>query len=286
MIWLLLSIITNTVLTLILKSFPKFGIITLQGIVVNYFVAGSIGLLLSGSPLSIAEIPHQAWSFVPLVMGFLFISIFLLLAKTAQTIGISVATVANKMSLAIPVILAILLYGESVTFWKIAGLLLAVVAVYLTALPKQKENKTRNLWMPSLIFIGSGILDALLNHAKRNLVPDDHVALFLSLSFLMAGMIGMAIILIRRIRHAEKFQGKSILAGIILGIPNYFSIYGITRALGSKAMESSAVFPVNNMGIVALSAIAAMLIFKEKFSMINWLGILFALGSIAMIAFT
>jgi len=40
------------------------------------------------------------------------------------------------------------------------------------------------------------------------------------------------------------------------------------------------------MGIVALSAIAALLIFKEKFSKTNWLGILLSLGAIALIAFS
>ncbi len=288
MFWLLLSIITNTILILILKAFPKFGIITLQGIVVNYFVAGSIGLLLTGIPIRISEIPHQPWSWVPLALGFLFITIFLLLAKTAQTLGVSVATVANKMSVAIPVVAAIFLYEESVTFWKITGLIIAIAAVYLTSLPPNKNeiHVKGKLWMPALIFLGSGLIDAIVNHAKRNLVPDNHLALFLSLCFLTAGTIGISTILYRRIKFLEKFRSKSIIAGIILGIPNYFSIYGITRALGSKVMESSALYPVNNMGIVALSALAAMILFKEKLSMINWLGILLSLGAIAMIAFT
>lgn len=287
MIWLLLSIITNTILILILKAFPKFGIVTLQGIVVNYFVAGSIGLILSASPISIAEIPHQTWSWVPPVLGFLFITIFLLLAKTAQTIGVSVATVANKMSLVIPVLAAIFLYSESATFWKIAGLAIAIAAVYLTSIPANKETVRGkgHLWMPALIFLGSGIIDALVNHANRNLVPANHLPLFLSLSFLTAGLIGISTIIYRRLKFSEKFQSKSILAGLCLGIPNYFSIYGITRALSSNVMESSALYPVNNMGIVALSALCALLLFKEKFSVMNWLGIILSIGAIAMIAF-
>ncbi len=289
MIWLILSILANTILLLILKAFPKFGIITIQGIVVNYFVAGAMGILLSGIPISIAEIPHQPWSWVPLALGFLFITIFLLLAKTAQTIGVSVATVANKMSVAIPVIAAIFLYNESITFWKIAGLVIAIAAVYLTSVPPKSEivkgNVKGNLWMPALIFLGSGLIDALVNHSKRELVPDNQIPFFLSLCFVTAGLIGLTIIIFRRIKFTEKFQSRSIIAGIILGIPNYFSLYGITRALGSNVMESSALYPVNNMGIVALSAIAAMLIFKEKFSTINWLGILLSMGAIALIAF-
>jgi drug/metabolite transporter (DMT)-like permease len=292
MFWLLLSIVTNTALILILKSFRKFEVNTLQAIVVNYFTAGTTGILLSGMPVPFSAIPQQEWAWVPPVLGVLFISIFLLLAKTAQTVGVSVATVANKMSLVIPVLAAIIFYHESATALKIIGLVIAVLSVYLTSLPPTKdpsEKKTsvlKYLWMPAVIFFGSGVLDALVNHAQMNLVPDAHLSIFLSLCFFCAGTIGITVILIRRISLGEKFESKSLLAGICLGIPNYFSIYGITRALDSDLMETSALFPVNNMGIVALSAIGALLIFKEKFSLINWLGILLSLGAIALIAFS
>ncbi len=288
MSWLLLSILTNTVLLLILKAFTRFGINTLQGIVVNYFVAGSIGMILSGIPFPIGELPHQVWWWVPLSLGILFISIFLLIAKTAQTIGISVATVANKMSVVIPVVAALFLYHESITLLKIIGIVIAIVAVYFTSISPEKEKSEsgRRILFPALIFLGSGIIDALVNHAKTKLVPDAHIPFFISLSFLTAGIIGITVIIFRMVKTGEKFQVKSIFAGIILGIPNYFSIYGITRALGSNIMESSALYPVNNMGIVALSAIAALLFFKEKFSPLNWLGIFLSLGAIALIAFS
>lgn len=265
---------------------------TLQAIVVNYFTAGTLGMILSGVPVPFSRLPHQEWSWVPPVLGALFISIFLLLAKAAQTIGVSVATVANKMSLVIPVLAAILFYHESAGGLKILGLVIAVLSVYLTSLPAEIESAEKKpsfwkyFWMPAVIFFGSGVLDALINHAKMNLVPDAHLPLFLSLCFYCAGIIGITVILIRRIKLGEKFESKSLLAGICLGIPNYFSIYGITRALGSNLMESSALFPVNNMGIVALSAISALLIFKEKFSLTNWAGILLSLCAIALIAFS
>jgi drug/metabolite transporter (DMT)-like permease len=258
---------------------------------VNYFTAGTTGILLNGMPVSFPEIPQQSWAWVPPVLGVLFISIFLLLAKTAQTIGVSVATVANKMSLVIPVLAAIIFYHESATWIKITGLIIAVLSVYLTSLPSKKDPPEiksaglKYLWMPTVIFFGSGVLDALVNHAKIRLVPDAHLTFFLSSCFFCAGTIGITVIIIRRIRFGEKFESKSLLAGIVLGIPNYFSIYGITRAIGCNIMETSALIPVNNMGIVALSAVSAWLIFKEKFSSVNWLGIFLSIAAISLIAF-
>jgi uncharacterized membrane protein len=39
------------------------------------------------------------------------------------------------------------------------------------------------------------------------------------------------------------------------------------------------------MGIVLFSSVMAALLFKERLSIINWIGILLAVGAIALIAF-
>lgn len=287
MYWLLLSIITNSILLLLLKAFARFGVNTLQAIVVNYFVAGSVGLFVTHTRLMPGELLQQPYAWVPPTLGLLFISIFLLIARTAQTIGVSVATVANKMSVVIPVVAALLLYDESIGLWKIVGLLLAIAAVYFTSVPKEKQphKAGAHFWLPAIVFLGSGAIDALVNHAKTRLVPDAHLAFFLSACFLCAGMLGICIAGYRVVAKKERIEGKNVLAGIVLGIPNYFSIYGMTRALGSNLMESSALYPVNNMGIVAVSAVSAWIIFKEKLSVVNWLGIVLSIAAIALIAF-
>jgi drug/metabolite transporter (DMT)-like permease len=220
-------------------------------------------------------------------MGLLFISIFLLLAKTAQTIGVSVATIANKMSLVIPSSIAVIFYHEHLVVLQYIGLFLALIAVVLSSLPPGKSDipLRHHLFLPAIVFIGSGAIDALVNHAKKLPIADDQLPVFISSCFFVAFICGTLFISFRVTTGKDKLEWKSIPAGIILGIPNYFSIYGITRALGCNLMKSSALYPVNNMGIVALSAISALIIFREKFSLVNWIGILLSLGSIALIAF-
>lgn len=287
MTWLLLSIITNTLLFLILKGFPKYGVNTLHGIVVNYLVAATTGFLLMGIPsydTLVQGAGEVLW--IPFVLGFLFITIFFTLARTAQVTGISVATVANKMSVVIPVVAAVILYEESLNRIKITGIIAALVAVWMTS---QKSDGSKLNWqylsLPVIIFIGSGIIDALVNHMQTT-VPDKKVIpTLLSLAFLSALAFGVLAIAYRAIRLKEFVSGKSVLGGIILGIPNYFSIYAITKALDADLMESSELYPVNNMGIVVASAIGALLLFREKLSAMNWMGILLSIGAIALIAF-
>jgi uncharacterized membrane protein len=83
----------------------------------------------------------------------------------------------------------------------------------------------------------------------------------------------------------KQFSPKALLAGIIIGIPNYFSIWFLGRVITEYKGNSSAIIPVNNMGIVLFSAIAAWLLFKEKLSFLNWMGIVLSVAAIALIAY-
>ena len=47
-----------------------------------------------------------------------------------------------------------------------------------------------------------------------------------------------------------KFELKTVFGGIALGIPNYFSVYFLVRALRSDLWDSSGIFTVNNVGVV------------------------------------
>lgn len=287
MVWLLLSILTNSALLLILKSFSKYGVNTFHGIVVNYITAGGLGLLIFGMPVAANEIPQQEWAWMPPVLGLLFISIFRLIAMTAQEMGVATATVANKMSVVIPVAFALIFLNEDLTFIQYFGMGFTLVAVYLTALPASgtEQKHARKFWLPALVFIGSGIIDAIINYAGQHSVPSAHIPFFISLSFLSAFVIGLLIMIWQVFIKNEKVAMKSVLGGIVLGIPNYFSIYGIARALESDFLPSTALYPVNNIGIVLVSAIGALLIFREKLSKLNWLGIGISVAAIALMAF-
>ena len=89
---------------------------------------------------------------------------------------------------------------------------------------------------------------------------------------------------IRRLINGSTLEAKSIVAGFALGIPNYFSIHFLLNALNLPNLESTVVFPVNNTGIVLLSTLLAIILFKEKLTKVNWAGILLAVVSIALIA--
>jgi drug/metabolite transporter (DMT)-like permease len=289
MFFLIGSIILTSYLTLSFKVTERLHINTFQAIVFNYLSCVITGSLFNGHfPVNAAAI-QQPWFPWALLMGAVFIATFNIVGFTTQQLGVSVASVANKLSLVIPFIFSVFLYKEPVTVLKLAGILLALIAVYLTVKPENNPNgKKANKWLlslPLLLFAGSGLLDTLIKYTEQRFLDGGNNNDFLVTAFASAATIGLIILIILVVAGKQKFNYKAMLAGAAIGFPNYFSIWCLMVVLKQYAGNSSAVIPINNMGIVLFSALAAWLLFKERLSIINWLGIILSVCAIALIAF-
>ncbi|WP_299097809.1 DMT family transporter [uncultured Winogradskyella sp.] len=280
MIYLLLSVLSSTAIFVLFKLFNKYNVDTLQAIVFNYITACSCGILLYNKPINIDSFISENWFYAALGLGFLFISIFNVMALTAQKNGLSVASVASKMSVIIPILFSIIVYNEIISFKKIIGIILALLAVYLTSIkPKSNVVLTKAIYLPIILFLGSGVIDTSVNH----FAPKGNLPLFLSIIFACAGVIGLVSVSVKATKTKQKFNPKSIPFGIALGIVNYSSMYFLLKALRVDGYESSAIFTINNVAIVAVSCLTGLLLFKEVISSKNWIGIGLALISIILV---
>ncbi len=285
MIYLILSILISSSLYVIFKLFDVFKINTFQAIVVNYIVAFIIGYAYSDVKVSASAIPQQDWFYGALFLGFLFITIFNVMAITSQRNGLSVASVSGRMAVVIPIIFGIVLYNESITFIKVIGILLALVAVYLTSV-KSNQSKSfegSSLILPIILFLGSGAIDTLLKYTELNFVPEESVSIFSAYIFGIAFVFGILFLVYQILMKKEKFEMKSIIGGIALGVPNYFSIEFLIRALKIKGIESSVLFTINNVSIVLLTTLFGLFLFKERLENKNWMGVILAVISIILI---
>ena len=283
MIFLLLSILFSTGLFVVFKYFGIYKIDVLKAIFVNYIVAFSMGFFFAERQIPISEIYLQPWFSGALFLGALFVSIFFVMAMTAQKNGVSVTSIAGKMSVVVPVIFGIILYNESVTFLKIVGIIMALIAVYLSSVKEEKSEKNGTLLLPILLFIGSGTIDTLLKYIQENYVADEDVSIFSGSLFGIAGVFAFLILVIKTIKKRASFGYKNIIAGIILGVPNYYSIIFLIKALQNKNFESSTLFTINNVAIVVVSTLVGLFFFKEKFSIKNKIGVAMAILGIILV---
>ena len=88
----------------------------------------------------------------------------------------------------------------------------------------------------------------------------------------------------RLVTGKERFDPRTIIAGLAIGIPNYLSMWFLVKVLAQYPGRSSMIFPVVNMGIVLFSTMAARVLFKEHISAMNRWGIALAMVAIALIA--
>lgn len=286
MIALLLSIVSATVIFVVFKLFSKYEINTLHAIVVNYMVACGCGLYFQESEIVLTEIATNEWFPFAVGLGALFITVFNLMALTTQRSGLSVVSVATKMSVVIPVVFGLIYYKESLGTLKSLGIILALLAVYLTSV-KTRDGlniKPSNLIFPVLVFLGSGIIDTSLKYLESEYVAKHDTPIFSATIFAAAASLGILLLIVHAIQGKFQFKFKNILAGIVLGVPNYFSVYFLVQALRSGIFESSGIFTVNNVAIVMFSTLLGILLFKEKLLPKNWIGIALAVLGILLIA--
>lgn len=284
MIYLLLSILASTGIFICFKLFDRFKLNTLLAIVVNYISACVFGLFIYESPINIQDVIAAKWFYGAFFLGILFISIFHVMALTAQRNGLSVVSVASKMSVVIPVIFGFYVYHESAGIQKIIGILLALVAVYLASLKSEKKGKlSKNLLLPTILFFGSGVIDTSIKYLETTYVPENGIPIFSASIFCSAAFFGILTLSYKAFKNQFSFDFKSVIGGILLGVINYGSIYFLLKALHLEGLESSSVFTVNNVAIVMISTLLGLLIFKEHLSRKNWIGISFAILSIALV---
>lgn len=274
---------------MLFKYFGKYQVNNLQAIIVNYFTAGSLAVVITntnGLPINFQHIVLSNYIVPSLIIGLLFIITFNLLAYGTQKIGIAISTVANKMSMIIPVIIGIYLFKEAIGVFKLIGIFLAISAIYMTSTKSGKLSFDKK-FMPIilLIFLGQGIADGTLSWTQKFTLSTENTSLFFASTFFSAGTFGCLFLVYDLMVKKIQFQAKNILWGIALGVPNYLTLHFFIRSLQSPILESSQVFPVVNMGIIILSAISGIILFKEKLTPLNWTGIAIAIIAISFISF-
>ena len=284
MINIIYTILLFNILIIIFKMFEKYKVDNLQALIVNYLTAAGCSYFFLEQDLSLNNVLNSDWLYHAMIIGTLFIIVFNFYAFGTQKVGIAVTTVANKMSLIIPVCAALILYpNEEFTSLKGIAFILALIGIYLSSTKAGKLSFDKKyLWLIILVFVGQGISDAIFNDFAQSFkeVLEKESYLFFMTLFIIASISGILILSGKSFKGRKPLKLKSIFWGIIFGIPNFFSLLFFLRALSDPNLNSSIVFPLVSMGVIVSSSFIGMLIFKEKLSRNNWIGILLSICAI------
>lgn len=280
MIYLLLSILSSSVIFITFKVTERFKTNLIKLITVNYLVAAILGFSFNRHPILILNALTSEWLPYALLIGFAFILMFFLIGYSTRLSGVAVTSIAGKLSMVIPILFSILYFSERTSILKISGLALATIAVIFTSYrPIDKTKNIKLIILPIGIFLGSGITDSIVKYSQTFHVPNNMSLLFSAVVFLTALIFGFAFILIKPKSISKNISIAELIGGTILGIANFGSLYFFILALNNSKLDSSVVFGINSICIVLFSIFIGSVLFKEKFSKVNFAG-----ATIAVIA--
>ena len=293
MLYLALSVLFSVLLLINFRLHARFGVNTFQAIILNYpicFLTGFVFLPENQQfRLNLSE-PSTPWA---MLLGVGFVITFFLSGISTQKVGITATSLANNISLVIPVIfsLVVLKSGQQFDIWNYLGLGLAMIAVVLSTLKKEEQvvNKSKNTsdWLlPIAVFIMYGITNTAFNYLNAQYVTASGNTIPFTLTILSGSIIFGSIVLITRILQGkEKLQLKSLWAAFPLGIPNFLSFYFLLKALDAFQNNGAFVLPIYNISVILGAAIIALIFFQERLTNLNKIGLALAVLAIGLISY-
>ena len=287
MINIIYTILLFNILIIVYNLFEKYKVDNLQALIVNYLTAAGCSYFFLEQNFSLNYVLNSEWLYHAMIIGTLFIVVFNFYAFGTQKVGIVVTTVANKMSLIIPVCAALILYPEENTFNTLKGIafFLALAGIYLSSTKGGKLSFDKKyLWLIILVFVGQGISDSIFNDFAQQF-PNEGGYLFFMVLFCIASISGILILSAKSVKNKNPLQIRSLFWGIIFGVPNFFCLVFFLKALGDPQLTSSIVFPLVSMGVVVSSSVIGLFLFKENLTRSNWIGIILSICAIYIFSY-
>lgn len=292
MIYLILSIVLSVGLLVNFRLFPRYGIHTFQAIVFNYPVCFLLGYLLMEKEETFTLNLTQSWTWYCLALGAGFIVTFILSGTATQRIGMTLTSLANNISLVIPVLFSLFIFGsDSMAFGPVnyLGLALGLVAVAIASWKadngKREAGFLQSGGLALAVFLLYGITNTAINyiqiHAIRNSPGAIPVMLIMVLGAVISGFVLWGFQLLK---GQDTFRAKNLVAAVTLGIPNFLSFYFLILALNHYGSSGAFVYPLYNMGVILVSALVSLVFFREKLGRLNQTGLGLAILAILFIS--
>ena len=198
----------------------------------------------------------------------------------------SYTAVIASLSTIIPTLSGAVIWNENVSAVQICGIALMLICMCLASDLKKDTSKKSVRWMVycGIVFLMTGMI-GVLQKWHQSTAYSGELGEFLIVSlFISCVFTGIYAFKTRKEENAVENR-RSIITFLPLVI---MVVSGITVAVNNRlnlflsgVLDSSVMFPIVNGGGLMLTTLAATLIFKERLSKRQWIGL--GLGMVAVI---
>lgn len=284
MIYVFISVCCSIIVAVLIKLARRRNINVQQLVLWNYPCTVLMTYLLLDPQLQILSYAHLPIGlYIPLII--LLPTLFIFIALAIKFSGIVKTDVAQRMSLFIPLLASFVLFGEVASSNTLLGVMLGLVAVFFSISWKSDSAKTKKQGFiyPIIVFLGMGVIDILFKQIAQHKEIPYITSMFIV--FTGAMIFGGLILLWKIFIKGEVFSRAAVGWGSLLGVFNFANIYFYMKAHRALPENPSIVFTTMNIGVIVLGSIIGVLLFKEKLSKLNYIGLILAVVSIFLIAY-
>ena len=206
----------------------------------------------------------------------------------------SYTAIFTSFSVLISALSGMFLFGEArLEMIQIIGIVLMLTSIVLSANGKDDGKKVNLKWfvLAFIAFLLTGAI-GIMQKIHQSSEYKAEINAFLIIAFIVSAAISTVFALIKLRSSRKNNEGSSLadakkLKYILLAI---MAIGGICTAANNKfnlflsgALPTAIFFPIYNVGILILTTLSAIVIFKERLSLKQWIGVVIGIISVICI---
>lgn len=282
-IYLIIAILSSASMAVVLKIFRKqegnrYGI--LLG---NYLTCVILSFLLQPKSGDMFRVSGVTW-LCGIAAGFLFVAGLVGMQSSVRKNGAILTSAFSKLGLIIPLLVSILFFEEQVRLIQLPGILLVFAAFILISFDSNGTLSGESgrvyplLLIAVLIFCGGG--DAMAK-VYEEVGPRAKDGMYFLILFATAAVLTFGLLLFEKRKSGKRLIWKEFAAGILVGIPNYFSSALLLKAL--TGLPAFVVYPCFSAGTLLIVTLVAAPIFKERPGTKTWIGLGLILAALVLL---
>ena len=270
---LLLAIVSSSLVSIVMRASEKYTKGNHGMLAINYAICVVMAAFYTGAGNLLPKTEGIGFTLgLGIGTGVVYLAGLMLVKLNIQKNGVVLTSIFQKLGLLVQLLISIVFFKEQPELIQILGIVLCLIAFVMINFEKGQTAIGFKLGL-FLILINSGLCDGMskVHEELGNPALSDH---FLFYTFAVALILCVGLIVVKK----ESFSWKDVAFGILLGVPNYFSASFLLKALNDLA--AVIVFPTFSVATVVVISMTGVLVFKEKLSKKQWIGmgvILFAL---------